>query len=141
MNKKKYSQEPEEFISLARGSIHCRRCQAMSKRTRRQCRAPAVRKGGQVQRVCKAHGGLATGPRTTAGKQRSAAARTSHGRDTRRIREERSAKLREMLELETLGRSYGVISGPKTRGRKPGGKSSLSKGEEQEKCTNTGGNR
>ena len=34
-----------------------------------------------------------------------------HGRETRAIREERSAKLAELYELEMLGRELGLISG------------------------------
>jgi hypothetical protein len=49
--------------------------------------------------------------------ERSVAANTKHGNETRAIREERSAKLAELYELEMLGRELGVISG-KMVGRK-----------------------
>jgi hypothetical protein len=35
---------------------------------------------------------------------------TKHGNETRAIREERSAKLAELYELEMLGRELGLIS-------------------------------
>lgn len=52
----------KELIT-AGGKIRCMRCQAMSKRTRLQCGAAAM-KG---KRVCYTHGGKSTGPKTTAG--------------------------------------------------------------------------
>ena len=45
------------------------------------------------------------------GKARQIAANTKHGNETRAIREERSAKLAELYELEMLGRELGMISG------------------------------
>ena len=42
---------------------------------------------------------------------RQIAANTKHGNETRAIREERSAKLEELYELEMLGRELGLISG------------------------------
>jgi len=45
------------------------------------------------------------------GKARQIAANTKHGDETRAIREERSAKLAELYELEMLGRELGLISG------------------------------
>jgi len=56
--------------------------------------------------------------RTPEGKARQIAANTKHGRETRAIREERSAKLAELYELEMLGRELGLISGEMV-GRKP----------------------
>ncbi len=109
--------EKEPSISLAGGRIRCARCQAMSKRTKLQCGAPAM-KG---KRVCRTHGGLSCGPVTDAGKQRSAAARTTYGHETRQLRAERSKKLAELRELEVLARSAGIMSGPATPGRKPTG--------------------
>ena len=97
------------------GCVRCKQCKATSKRTKQRCRAPAMRN----KDVCSAHGGKSTGPRTAAGRQRCAAAKREHGRETRQKRVEYSAKLRELYELELLGRESGVITGPKTRGRKP----------------------
>ena len=86
------------------------------KRTKQQCRAPAL-KGKEV---CRTHGGLSTGPKTKEGRARCAAAKTIHGRETRQKRADRSTKMAELYELEMLGRKIGLIRGPKTLGRKPG---------------------
>ena len=51
-------------------------------------------------------------------KTKQIAANTKHGSETRAIREERSAKLAELYELEMLGRELGLISGGMV-GRKP----------------------
>ena len=49
--------------------------------------------------------------RASQGKPSQIAANTKHGNETRAIREERSAKLAELYELEMLGRELGLISG------------------------------
>ena len=106
--------DKEPFISLAGGRIRCARCQAMSKRTKLQCGAPAMR--GKT--CCRIHGGKSTGPRTEAGRKRCAAARTVYGNETRAIRAQRGKKMAELKELEHLARVAGMISGPRRRGRK-----------------------
>ncbi len=63
-------------------------------------------------------GGRSTGSKTSEGKACQIAANTKHGKETRAIREERSAKLAELYELEMLGRKLGLISGGMV-GRKP----------------------
>ena len=97
------------------GRVTCTRCNAKSKRTKQQCRNPAIK--GKTK--CKHHGGRSTGSKTSEGKARQIAANTKHGNETRAIREERSAKLAELYELEMLGRELGLISGGMV-GRKPG---------------------
>jgi hypothetical protein len=106
------------MLITAGGRITCQQCSARSKRTKQQCRAPAM-KG---KKVCRIHGGLSRGPVTEAGRLRCAAAKTKHGLDTRQRRAEVSAGLFNLHELETLGRSIGLITGPHSRGRKPAGK-------------------
>ena len=97
------------------GNRTARRCQAISKRSGLQCRnAMATRSSS----VCRFHG-YGGGPKTKEGRARCAAAKTIHGRETRQIRADRTAKLAELYELETLGREIGLITGPKTPGRKP----------------------
>ena len=86
------SNEKKEYITLANGSIHAYRCQALSKRSKQQCKK-AASKG---KRVCMFHGGKSTGPVTSLGKRRCAAAKTIHGRETRTIRIKRCQKLREL---------------------------------------------
>jgi hypothetical protein len=87
----------------------------MSKRTKQQCRAPAM-KG---RRVCKTHGGKSTGPKTQAGRQRCADARTIHGNETRQARIERSLATARLAVLEAVGHQMGFMSGTRTRGPKP----------------------
>jgi len=100
---------------IAGGHIACNQCQAMSKRSRQRCKAPAM-KG---KRVCKTHGGRSTGPKTEAGRQRCAEAKTIHGRETREARSERSLASARLAVLEAVGFSIGLMSGGRTRGRKP----------------------
>ena len=69
--------------------------------------------------MCGFHGGKSTGPRTEAGKQRIAEARTVHGGETRAIRAQRSADLGYIRTLEEAGRALGMFGEGKTRGRKP----------------------
>jgi hypothetical protein len=105
-------------MSTAGGRIVCKQCQATSKRTRLQCKAPAI-KG---KNVCRTHGGRSTGPETEQGRQRCAEAKTLHGRQTRKIRAERSRKSAEFHELVALGNSIGLFNGKVAlRGRPPKG--------------------
>jgi len=94
----------EEHLSTAGGRITCRRCNAMSKRTRLQCGAPAIR--GKSK--CRSHGGLSTGPRTAEGLARCAQVKTIHGHETREKRE-RSKEVMAQIRL------YAAILGLSTR--------------------------
>lgn len=102
-------------LVTAGGRILCPRCQAKAKRTGQQCRRPAT-KG---KKVCKLHGGLSTGPRTQAGRDRCAKARLVHARETAAIREERSLSSARLAVLEWAGHTLGFMEGPRTRGPKP----------------------
>ena len=86
------SETKESHILLAGGRIHTSRCQALSKRSKQQCKK-AASKG---KRVCMFHGGKSTGPITSLGKERCAEAKTIHGRETRAIRTLRAEKLAEL---------------------------------------------
>jgi hypothetical protein len=100
----------------AGGRICCRQCQALSKRTRLQCRAPAIR----GKDVCRTHGGLSTGPKTEQGRQRCAESRTAHGNETRAKRAERSRKSAELHQLVGLGNAIGLFNSKVAlRGRRP----------------------
>ena len=105
----------EQTLKTLGGRVTCQRCQAKSKRTKLQCAAPAL-KG---KRVCKWHGGRSTGPKTEAGRQRCADAKTIHGRETREARTERSLSSARLAVLEAVGFSIGLMSGGRTRGVKP----------------------
>ncbi|MFM6991601.1 MAG: HGGxSTG domain-containing protein [Rhodoferax sp.] len=102
-------------FTTAGGRINCAQCQAQSKRTKQQCRAPASK--GMTK--CRFHGGVSTGPKTTDGRARCAAAKTVHGFETRKTRTERAEGMRRLRNLEELGHLLDIISGPRTRGRKP----------------------
>jgi hypothetical protein len=69
--------------------------------------------------VCPIHERLSKGPISPEGTAKIAAAHTTHGRETRAIRTERSQELTHLAALEDLARVLQMISGPKTRGRKP----------------------
>ena len=100
---------------IAGGHITCNRCQAMSKRSRQRCKAPSMK--GKA--VCRAHGGLSTGPNTEVGRLRCAEAKTIHGRETRKTRTERSLGSARLAVLESVGFSIGLLLGSRTRGAKP----------------------
>ena len=108
--------QKQTWLCTAGNKIHCRRCQATSKLTRLQCGAPAL----SGKRVCRFHGGRSTGPRTEAGKARIAAALTVHGHSTRQAQRELSEELVQLAILEETGRLVGLITGPRSRGRRPG---------------------
>ena len=100
---------------IAGGHITCNQCQAMSKRSRQRCKAPAMK--GKA--VCLTHGGPSTGPRTEAGKLRARTANLKNGRETREKRNERSLASARLAVLEAIGFSIGLMSGGRTRGRRP----------------------
>ena len=97
------------------GHKQCPQCTATSKRTGQQCRAPAIK--GRTK--CHYHGGASTGPKTEAGRQRCADAKTVHGNERRKTRSERSVAMRELRELEAVGHALGFMTGTFTPGRKP----------------------
>ena len=89
------------------GRVICTQCNAQSKRTKLRCRSPAIK--GMTK--CRIHGGRSTGSRTPEGKARQIAANTKHGNETGAIREERSAKMAELYEIEKEMRNMGMVEG------------------------------
>ena len=85
-------------FTIAGGKIRCLQCQAISKRTLVQCKAPAI----AGRKVCRFHGGLSTGPKTPEGRQRCSDAKTIHGQDTRAIRERQRDIASHLRALEAL---------------------------------------
>jgi hypothetical protein len=82
----------------------------MSKRTKVQCGAPAIR--GKTK--CKTHGVISTGPSTLEGKLRCAQAKTIHGNDTRADRlVNRLAMKRLKLYAHILGVPFRTDAGDK----------------------------
>ena len=100
-------------LLTAGGRIVCLQCNAKSKRTGIQCRAPAAK--GKTK--CRFHGGRSTGPKTEQGRKRCAEAKTIHGNETRKARTERAEGMRRLRELEDLGYALGIMSGARTPGR------------------------
>ena len=90
-----------QFFTLG-GRIQCTQCTAMSKRTKQQCRAPAIK--GKTK--CKFHGGRSTGPKTEAGRKRCGEVHLIHGQETRALRAERRIKTAELQELEAAFRLH-----------------------------------
>ena len=82
----------ENHIVLLGERIRVPRCQALSKRSKLQCKKAAL----TAKRVCMFHGGKSTGPGTSDGRERRAEAKTVHGYETRASREYRTKKFREM---------------------------------------------
>ena len=100
---------------IAGGHITCNQCQAMSKRSRQRCKAPAMHGSA----VCRIHGALSRGATTEAGKLRARTSNLKHGRETRETRNERSLGSARLAVLESVGFSIGLLKGPRTRGVKP----------------------
>ena len=112
----------ELYLITAGGKIRCRRCKARSSRTKLQCAKPALK--GKA--VCGHHGGLSTGPKTKAGKERIRAAHLKHGQETQEARAERSAKSLIFKYLIDLGNHTGLFYKQiKARGRPPSGYAQL----------------
>lgn len=101
-------------LLTAGGRITCLQCNAKSKRTGNQCRAPAAK--GKTK--CRFHGGASTGPKTDQGRQRCAEAKLTHGNETRKARTERAEAMRRLRALEDLGYALRIMTGPRTAGRK-----------------------
>jgi len=97
--------EKEAYILTLGGRIRCPRCQAQSKRTKQQCRSPAIR----GKRVCRIHGGKSTGPKTEQGRNLCGAARRIHGRETRQKRARRQQALAELKLIERMGKGAGFM--------------------------------
>ena len=108
-------QTKEQYLVLAGGRIRCHRCQAKSKRTGLQCRAPSI--SGKV--MCARHGGKSTGPKTEAGRRRIAAANLKHGLYTKTATAQRQEIAARLAMLEDAMRVLEMTNAPRTRGRKP----------------------
>lgn len=104
----------ETVMQTCGGRIVCRRCQAFSKRTKKQCQGPAV----EGKTKCRFHGGKSTGPRTAEGKQRVIDVNTVHGLQTKLLREQYRKDNLELARLEQCLLKLGMKA-PRTPGRKP----------------------
>ena len=81
----------EKYITLF-GFLEAPRCHARSKRSQLQCCKAAMR----GKSVCRSHGAMSTGPKTSHGRKRCAKVNYVHGRETRAKRQIRADKFREM---------------------------------------------
>lgn len=106
-------------LFVAGGKIKCQRCTANSSRTGLQCGRPAL-KSSKTQK-CQYHGGRGSGPKTAEGKARIAAAHTVHGQETNAARAVRSAGSARLSRIEDAAYLTGLLTGPRTRGRKARG--------------------
>lgn len=97
------------------GRIACKQCEGTSRRTKERCKAPAAKN----KSLCRFHGGRSTGPKTEAGRQRCAEAKTIHGRETRAARIERSLGSARLAVMESVGFRLGIMKGSRSRGRRP----------------------
>ena len=90
------------------GRVTCTQCNALSKRTRLRCKAPAVK--GKTE--CRFHGGAKGSGRPVV-----------HGRETREKRAERSLIMSELRCLEDIGFTCELYppNTPRMVGRKPVG--------------------
>jgi hypothetical protein len=100
-------------LVTAGGKITCQRCQAMSKRTGKQCGAPADRQSKTGK--CKWHGGRSTGPKTEQGRAKCAESKTVHGKDTRKRRKQNAVSMVKLLLLRDLGNRLNLF-GPLPNG-------------------------
>ena len=82
-----------------------------------QCQAAALKASASSD--CAAHGGKSTGPKTQAGRDRIAAAKTTHGMETRKVRTDRSLASARLTVLDSIGFALNMLTGTRTRGRKP----------------------
>ena len=90
-------------------------CAAVFKDTGQRCDAVAT----TGKKTCPRHGGKSTGPKTTEGRQRCAAAKLIHGQETTTMRMERSIASARLAILEQVGHGLKMMTGPRTRGRRP----------------------
>ena len=99
------------------GCVQGTQCNAMSKRSRQRCQAPAIK--GKTK--CRFHGGKSTGAKTAEGRARIAAAHTVHGRETREKRLNHSVIMSELRVLEAFMFEHGMFPDgtPRLAGRKP----------------------
>ncbi len=113
-------ENPEKYIVTAGGRITCLRCTATSKHTQLQCAKPAL-KISRTQKCGHHGGGPKSGKQSAEGKARIGAVHRVHGRETNRVRQERSQGALRMALIEDVAHAIGLITATRTTGRKPAG--------------------
>jgi len=106
----------EHQLLTAGGKIACRRCKAVSGRTKQQCGRPAIR----LKKVCQFHGGRSTGPKSEEAKNRLKTLNLKHGEYIKEKRITSSKQILLLRYLEDVCLHLGLFS-TKTRGPKPTG--------------------
>ncbi len=109
----------EKYIETAGGRITCLRCQAMSKRSGKQCKKNAL-KESRTQK-CEFHGGRSKGATTQAGKEASRLAHIKSGAYTKQSQLKHQRALLNLANLEQALHLLGMTSASRTRGRRPNG--------------------
>jgi hypothetical protein len=109
----------EKYIKTAGGRITCLRCQAISKRSGKQCKKNAL-KVSRTQK-CEFHGGRSQGATTKAGKEASRLAHIKSGAYTRQTKLKHQRALLNLANLEQGLHMLGMTSASRTRGRRPNG--------------------
>ncbi len=108
-----------QTLITAGGRISCLRCTARSTRTGLQCGRAAL-KTSKTQK-CQFHGGRGSGPKTAEGKARIAAARTTHGQQTKEALAAHSAASARLARLEDAMFVLQMTHGERKVGRKARG--------------------
>ncbi len=109
----------EKYIKTAGGRITCIRCQAMSKRSGKQCKKNALKESRTHK--CEFHGGRSKGPTSEAGKEASRLAHIKSGAYTKQSQLKHQLALLNLANLEQGLHMLGMTSASWTRGRKPNG--------------------
>lgn len=104
------------FLLTAGGRISCKRCLAVSVRTKAQCLKPAL-KNSKTQK-CQFHGGRSHTPEVLA---RISRAVTKHAQTTKQAKEQYRLDSALLRALEDALLVLALAHGPRTRGRKPRG--------------------
>ena len=108
------------YLTTAGNRIFCLRCLAKSSRTGFQCSKPALRVSSH--QLCGHHGGR---PHTAKTLQRISEANTIHGECTKAAKEQYRQDAVLIRQLEDALRALQLAQGPRMRGRKPTGYTSL----------------
>ena len=108
------------YLTTAGGQIKCLRCTARSSRTKLQCGKPALKVSTSTK--CASHGGR---PHTAETLRRISEANTLHGECSKAANEQYRQDAVLIRQLEDALRALQIAEGPRIRGRKPTGYTSL----------------
>lgn len=115
----------ENILITAGGKIKCKRCLGVSRRTKMQCKLPALNRSKKQK--CKFHGGAATGATSKAGLEKLSKTRLAHGNETKEKRLQRSEQSKRLQQLEDALHLLEMTNAPRSPGRKAKGYTKLTK--------------